>query len=80
MILAGSHVRLIPLSLDHYGRLCDIGLEPALWEHTTFRVETADAMLRYVQDALQGEASGTALPYAIALASSDETQSQHYPL
>jgi RimJ/RimL family protein N-acetyltransferase len=63
--LEGRHVRLIPLSMTQLDRLCAIGLDPALWAHTTIRVRDAEEMRRYVQDALEAQAAGTALPFAI---------------
>ncbi len=63
--LEGRDVRLIPLSLGQLDRLCAIGLDPLLWAHTTIRVRDADEMRQYVQNALDAQAAGSALPFAI---------------
>jgi N-acetyltransferase len=64
--LEGIFIRLAPLSLAHYEQLCAIGLNPALWQHTTIRVQTPAEMLRYIQTALESQAAGTALPFVVA--------------
>jgi RimJ/RimL family protein N-acetyltransferase len=69
--LSGSYIRLLPLELSHHEGLCAIGLDPALWQHTTIRVQTRDDMLRYIQSALDSQAAGTALPFVIVLRPSD---------
>jgi N-acetyltransferase len=53
MTLEGRFIRLLPLSLSHHEQLCAIGLEPALWQHTTIRVQTPDEMRRYIDNALE---------------------------
>jgi len=70
--LEGSVVRLTPLSAGDHPRLCEIGLEPALWECTTIRVRTAEEMLDYVRAALAGRDARTALPFAIRLRETDQ--------
>ncbi len=63
--LEGRDVRLIPLSMSQLDRFCAIGLDPALWAHTTIRVRDAEEMRKYVQSALDAQAAGTALPFAM---------------
>jgi hypothetical protein len=65
--LEGHFIRLLPLSVEHRAQLCAIGLEPALWQHTTIRVQTPDEMRRYIEKALDSQAAGTALPFVIVL-------------
>ena len=65
--LEGRFIRLLPLSVEHHAHLCAIGLEPALWQHTTIRVQTPDEMRRYIEKALDSQAAGTALPFVIVL-------------
>jgi RimJ/RimL family protein N-acetyltransferase len=65
--LEGRFIRLLPLSVDDHAQLCSIGLEPALWQHTTIRVQTPDEMRRYIETALDSQAAGTALPFVIVL-------------
>jgi RimJ/RimL family protein N-acetyltransferase len=62
--LEGDLVRLEPLGLHHLDALCAVGLEPSLWAYTTVRVATPDDMRQYVQQALDEQAAGTALPFA----------------
>ena len=70
--LEGRFIGLLPLSVEHHAQLCAIGLEPALWQHTTIRVQTPDEMRRYIEKALDSQAAGTALPFVIALQASGQ--------
>jgi len=65
VILEGRRVRLEPLAQKHHGALCAIGLDPELWEFIPYRVITPEDMAGYIQTALDAQASGTALPFAI---------------
>ena len=64
VILEGTAVRLEPLATGHLDRLCEIGLDPALWEWTTTKIRDVDAMRDYVGTALRWQAEGSALPFA----------------
>ncbi len=72
LMLEGRFIRLMPLNLSHHEQLCAIGLEPALWQHTPIRVQTPADMLRYIQNALDSQAAGTALPFVIVLQATGE--------
>jgi RimJ/RimL family protein N-acetyltransferase len=72
MTLEGRFIELVPLSLAHLDRLCHIGLEPRLWQGTTIKVQTRDAMESYVRAALDAQHAGTALPFAIVEQSTGE--------
>ena len=61
--LTGDRVVLEPLSIDHHGELCDVGLEPELWRWTITEVLTPEDMRAYMQTALQWQKEGTALPF-----------------
>ena len=63
--LEGTHIRLVPLTLSHHSRLCEIGLDDRLWRFTTIRVETPEDMLLYVQTALDEQSLGNCLPFVI---------------
>ncbi|HEV8338664.1 MAG TPA: GNAT family protein [bacterium] len=63
--LEGRHVRLEPLSLEHHDALCRVGLDEDLWRLSPILVESAEEMRRYIETALQAQADGTALPFAI---------------
>jgi RimJ/RimL family protein N-acetyltransferase len=63
--LRGQVVRLEPLSLDHVGALCEVGLEPELWKWIPFFVTTETEMRDYVQKALEEQARGVSLPFVV---------------
>jgi RimJ/RimL family protein N-acetyltransferase len=62
--LEGRVVRLEPLSMAHHAQLCEVGLEPELWQWIPERVTKPEDMRRYIQAALDAQAAGTALPFA----------------
>ena len=62
--LEGRHVRLEPLEESHHGALCEVGLDPDLWQWIPYRTTTADEMRAYIRSALDAQAAGTALPFA----------------
>ena len=64
MILEGAQVRLEPLTLAHHAALCEVGLDPDLWQWIPYRATTAEEMLAYIQSALKDQAAGTAQPFA----------------
>ena len=64
VILEGTHIRLEPLTLAHHAALCEVGLDPELWQWIPYRATTSDEMRAYVQSALDAKAAGTALPFA----------------
>lgn len=62
--LAGSRVRLIPMTRDHAGAMWQAGNFPEIWEHTgTFPIRSLDDMKRYVDVAMAEEDSGRAVPF-----------------
>lgn len=63
--LDGKHVRLEPLSLDHHADLSAVGLDEELWRWTTTVVRAHDEMRGYIRTALEAQAAGTALPFAV---------------
>jgi RimJ/RimL family protein N-acetyltransferase len=65
--LAGTHVRLEPLTLEHLDALCSVGLDEDLWRWTTTHIRTRDDLRRYVEAALDGQRSGSVLPFATVL-------------
>jgi RimJ/RimL family protein N-acetyltransferase len=68
--LSGTHVRLVPLTLDHVPALARVGLDPVLWRWIPTPVTTVDEMRAYVASALDDQARGLALPFAITDAAS----------
>jgi len=62
--LQGRHIRLEPLTLNHLGGLCEIGLDPDLWRWIPAPVKSRDDLRDYIRLALQWQTDGTALPFA----------------
>lgn len=65
VVLEGAHVRLEPLSLGHHADLCAVGLDQDLVALTQAYVPTPDGLLAYIEAALEAQAGGTALPFAV---------------
>ncbi len=61
--LEGAVVRLEPLRESHFEALCEIGLEPELWQWTPFRVTNPEEMRAFIRAALDFQAAGSALPF-----------------
>lgn len=68
--LAGRHVRLEPLSLEHVPALCEVGVDPELWRWTLAAIRTPAEMRAYVETALRERDEGRALPFATVDAAS----------
>jgi len=73
VILQGRHVRLEPLTPAHAAGLAEVGLDDDLWKWIPTPVCTPEEMSAYVQSALQDQAAGTALPFALIEKSSGRT-------
>jgi RimJ/RimL family protein N-acetyltransferase len=65
LTLASERIALVPLAPAHLEALCALGLAPELWRATTIRVETRADMAAYLQRALEAQAAGAAVPFAI---------------
>ena len=64
--LEGRHVRLEPLSLEkHFQGLLEIGLEPELWRWTLTVPSTREEFRAYLQEGLDEQARGKAVPFAV---------------
>jgi RimJ/RimL family protein N-acetyltransferase len=63
LVLQGKHVRLEPLTLAHLDALAGIGLEEDLWRWTVSQIRSRDDMRTYMEEALEAETRGTALPF-----------------
>ena len=72
VVLEGGHVRLEPLSMQHFERLCAVGLDPELWRWVPHQVRTPDEMQAYIQEALEEQGRGVSLPLATLLKGSRE--------
>lgn len=63
--LKGQHVRLEPLSQSHLAALTQVGLDEDLWRWIPTQVRTPEEMAGYIEKALDEQARGVSLPFAI---------------
>lgn len=63
--LEGTRVRLEPLSLSHHEALTRVGLDEDLWRWIPTSVRTSEEMAAYIAKALDEQARGVSLPFAI---------------
>jgi len=63
--LEGRHVRLEPLSQAHHAGLVAVGLAAELWRWIPFPVRTPEEMAAYITTALDEQARGVSLPFAL---------------
>ncbi|HLU16396.1 MAG TPA: GNAT family N-acetyltransferase [Burkholderiaceae bacterium] len=63
--LAGYGVRLVPLSLDHTEGLQAAAADGELWHLRVTSVPKPENTTAYIQAALDGQANGTMLPFAV---------------
>lgn len=62
--LLGTHVRLEPLAEEHHVGLCSVGLDLRLWQFFPYAIDSAEAMLKFIHDALDEQARGVSVPFA----------------
>ena len=62
--LEGTHVRLEPLSPQHVTPLTEVGVDPEIWRWMTVQVRDRNGMQRYVDEALEAQRNGVAVPFA----------------
>jgi RimJ/RimL family protein N-acetyltransferase len=63
--LEGRHVRLEPLTQAHHAGLSEVGLEEQLWRWIPTAVRTPEEMSAYIATALDEQARGVSLPFAL---------------
>ena len=63
--LEGRRVRLEPLSKAHHADLAAVGLEEELWRWIPTPVRTPQEMSAYIATALDEQARGVSLPFAL---------------
>jgi N-acetyltransferase len=73
VVLEGRCVRLEPLTLEHTAGLAEVGLDGDLWKWIPIPVRTPEEMRAYVQTALNEQANGSALPFALIEKSTGRT-------
>lgn len=64
VVLEGTHVRLEPLSHDHFDDLVEVALDPEIWRWTTERALSPEELRAWIDRALAARATGTAMPFA----------------
>ncbi|AXQ29012.1 N-acetyltransferase [Solimonas sp. K1W22B-7] len=62
--LAGRHVRLEPLGLQHIDALAEAGTDPAIWTWYPQSAQGPERTRAWVQQALDWQANGLVLPFA----------------
>jgi N-acetyltransferase len=65
VVLEGGHVRLEPLAKEHLAGLVEVGLDEELWRWIPTPVRTREEMATFIETALDEQARGVALPFAI---------------
>ena len=63
--LAGRHVRLEPLKREHLAALTAAGADPSIWKWYSVDGQTPEAMRAFVEDALESQARGSAVPFTV---------------
>ena len=63
VVLEGTVVRLVPMERSHLFALADVGLDPSLWALIPTPATDLDSMRRWLEEALEQQATGTALPF-----------------
>lgn len=63
--LEGRHVRLEPLARAHLAGLAAVGLDEELWRWIPTQVRTREEMAAYIETALEEQARGISLPFAL---------------
>lgn len=61
--LEGVGVRLVPMSHQYGDALVEIGLEEDIWRHGLTHIKTQDDMRRYIDEALELQRRGSAVPF-----------------
>lgn len=64
VVLQGDIVRLEPLTMDHVDALSEVAFDEDLWRVSLQALRTKDDVARYVRNALDLQANGSALPFA----------------
>lgn len=65
VVLAGTHVRLEPLQLEHVEGLCAAAADGALWKLWFTSVPAPAETVAYVEKALAAQRAGSAMPFVV---------------
>jgi N-acetyltransferase len=63
--LVGRDVRLEPMSLAHLPALTAVGADPEIWRWYSVNGATPETMRAFVQDAIDSQAKGSAVPFTV---------------
>jgi len=63
--LEGEYVRLEPLQRAHLAALAEVGLDQELWRWIPTAVRNVQEMAAYIETALEEQARGVSLPFAL---------------
>jgi len=63
--LAGSRIRLEPLTAAHAAGLLEAAADPEVWRWLPERVETREQMERWIADALRAQEAGAEFAFAV---------------
>jgi len=63
--LTGRHVRLEPMSLAHLPALTAAGADPEIWKWFSINGATPETMRAFVEDALDNQRRGLAVPFTV---------------
>lgn len=67
LMLPGSVVQLLPLSMDHLDALCEVGLDPDIWRWTPTRVRSRADMRTFIEQTLEAARANVAVPFTTTL-------------
>ena len=69
VILESNSIQLQPMELRHCDALCDIAFDEELWRNGLYSLMTKEAVVRYVEDALDQQGKGSSIPFVTILKS-----------
>lgn len=70
--LEGERVKLVPLTMGHLNRFCEIGIDHRLWDNIVEPVTNREDMQAYIQDAIDNRDKELQVPFAITLQETGE--------
>ncbi len=71
VVLQGKHVRLEPMTLEHFPALWQIASDADLWRWIPWPMKTEKDMLAFIESVLVLQRAGTAIPWVTREKSSD---------